>query len=203
MQVDTSLSVSGDAADAKIAGDAISGLQKTVENAINDFQGMVGTPLIASTAANMVDTSKIYVYTGSETGYTNGNWYYYNGISWTSGGVYNAVTVDLDTTLKIPNKAAESKAVGDEITLLKNALKYKINTSLVDGYWNADGSASNSSSSGVEKRTEMIPVSYVSSIFINVSFLTNHNNWCSCLFLDDSNAPISRPSYTLSDASNY
>lgn len=54
---------------------------------------MVGSPLTAPTAAAMIDTNKIYVYTGSETGYTNGNWYYYNGSNWVSGGVYNSVAI--------------------------------------------------------------------------------------------------------------
>ena len=44
----------------------------------------------------MIDTDKIYVYTGSETGYINGNWYYWNGSSWTSGGVYNSVAINID-----------------------------------------------------------------------------------------------------------
>ena len=50
----------------------------------------IGSPLVANTVAEMTDTSKVYVYTGSETGYTSGNWYYYNGTSWVSGGVYNS-----------------------------------------------------------------------------------------------------------------
>lgn len=52
----------------------------------------VGSPLTAATASAMSDTSRIYVYTGDETGYTYGNWYYYDTStsSWKSGGVYNA-----------------------------------------------------------------------------------------------------------------
>ena len=74
----------------------------------------VGTPLVASTAAGMTDTSKIYVYTGSETGYTAGNWYYYNGSAWASGGVYNAEAIETDETLSVSGMAADAKAVGDE-----------------------------------------------------------------------------------------
>lgn len=76
-------------------------------------------PLVANTAADMADTSRIYVYTGSETGYTNGHWYYHNGSAWTDGGVYNAVAVDTDTTLSISGKAADSKKTGDEISQIK------------------------------------------------------------------------------------
>jgi len=49
---------------------------------------LVGTPEVAETVADMTETDKIYVYVGSETGYTAGNWYYYNGTSWESGGEY-------------------------------------------------------------------------------------------------------------------
>lgn len=89
----------------------------------------VGTPLVAATAAAMTDTTKIYVYTGSETGYTAGNWYYYNGSAWVSGGIYNSIAVETDTTLSESGMAADAKATGDaieeidtDITDLKNAI---------------------------------------------------------------------------------
>ena len=101
---DKTLTIEDAPADAKATGDAI-----------NNLRGAVGSPLVAATAASMTDTNKVYVYVGSETGYTNGNWYYYNGTTWVSGGVYNSVAVDLDTTLKISGKASDSKSVGDAI----------------------------------------------------------------------------------------
>lgn len=55
---------------------------------------LVGSPLVATTAADMIERNKIYVYTGSESGYTYGNWYYWNGSAWTSGGVYNSIAVN-------------------------------------------------------------------------------------------------------------
>lgn len=81
-----------------------------------------GSPLVASTVAGMIDHSRVYVYTGSETGYTAGNWYYWNGSAWTSGGVYNAVAVSTDTTLSIAGKAADAKATGDAVNELKDDL---------------------------------------------------------------------------------
>ena len=57
----------------------------------------VGAPRQAATAAAMTDQNAIYVYTGSETGYVAGNWYYYNGTAWVSGGVYNSTAVDYAT----------------------------------------------------------------------------------------------------------
>lgn len=74
-----------------------------------------GSPLVASTVAGMTDKTRVYVYTGSESGYTSGNWYYWNGSAWTSGGVYNATAVSTDTTLSIAGKAADAKATGDAI----------------------------------------------------------------------------------------
>ena len=36
----------------------------------------------------MVDTSKVYLYTGSEEGYIFGAWYHYDGTDWVYGGMY-------------------------------------------------------------------------------------------------------------------
>ena len=71
-----------------------------------------GYPFTAATAAAMTDTAKIYVYTGSETGYTNGNWYYHNGTAWVSGGVYNATALETDKTLTVSGAAADSQITG-------------------------------------------------------------------------------------------
>lgn len=81
---------------------------------------LIGSPLVAHTASEMTDHGKIYVYTGSETGYSNGHWYYYDGSSWQDGGVYNAIAVDTDKTLSIENKAADAKKTGDELSSLKS-----------------------------------------------------------------------------------
>ena len=47
-----------------------------------------GAPKAVSLVSGMTDHTKNYVYTGSESGYTAGNWYYWNGSNWSSGGVY-------------------------------------------------------------------------------------------------------------------
>lgn len=86
----------------------------------NEFKNKYSSPLTASTVSAMMDNTRIYVYTGSETGYVNGNWYYYDGDNWVSGGVYNSVAVDTDDTLSIADKAADAKAVGDEMTALRD-----------------------------------------------------------------------------------
>nr|DAO26369.1 MAG TPA: distal tail protein [Caudoviricetes sp.] len=49
-----------------------------------------GAPKAVSLVSGMTDHTKNYVYTGSESGYTAGNWYYWNGSNWSSGGVYQS-----------------------------------------------------------------------------------------------------------------
>lgn len=46
--------------------------------------------ILVSLAADMTDTSSVYLYNGTETGYVSGHWYYYDiGTSaWTDGGNY-------------------------------------------------------------------------------------------------------------------
>lgn len=88
---------------------------------LNAIRNEYGYPFVASTVADMTDPTKIYVYVGSETGYVNGDWYYYDGTAWVSGGVYNAVVVQTDTTLTQAGVPADAKATGDAIALKPNA----------------------------------------------------------------------------------
>lgn len=98
-------------------------LQKVPWSAI---MGQIGAPYIATTVAGMTDKTRVYVYQGSESGYTSGNWYYWNGSAWTSGGTYNSAAVDTDKTLKQPDKPADSAIVGKKIGSLKEDLSNKI-----------------------------------------------------------------------------
>lgn len=82
----------------------------------------LGAPYAASTVSSMTDRTRIYVYTGDESGYTKGDWYYWNGSSWVSGGVYNSVAVETDKTLTIAGKAADGEVVGKEIGSLKESV---------------------------------------------------------------------------------
>lgn len=98
----------------------ISGDLNELEMRVNNTISAVGSPLIANTAADMTNIDKVYVYQGEETGYTAGNWYYYNGTAWASGGVYNAAAVNTDKTLTVENSAADAKVVGDSLNNLIN-----------------------------------------------------------------------------------
>ena len=108
----------GDNAD--LSESDISMIEEAVEAAANIKP--YGSPLVASTVAGMTDHEKVYVYVGSETGYTSGHWYYYDGDSWEDGGVYNSVAVQTDTTLTLSGVAADAKKTGDEISDLKSQI---------------------------------------------------------------------------------
>ena len=117
----------------------LTGLLTEMAEQYADFEQLLkagyGAPLKAATAAAMTDKNKIYVYTGSESGYTSGHWYYWNGTAWTDGGVYNAVAFTTDTTLTIAGAAADAKATGDQLGNLKSDLdgvaEFKAN--VIDG----------------------------------------------------------------------
>lgn len=88
----------------------------------DQVSAMVGHPFTASSAVDMTDTSKIYVYTGTTTSsFTNGHWYYWDGSAWTDGGVYNASAVDTDTTLSVSGAPADALVTGNNIRALKDS----------------------------------------------------------------------------------
>lgn len=101
-------------------------LQEYTTKLVGKLETKFSSPLTAATVAEMTDETKVYVYTGSETGYTAGNWYYYDGEDWVSGGVYNAVAVNTDKTLLVADKAADGKAAGDAIRSVQSGLTTEI-----------------------------------------------------------------------------
>lgn len=96
-------------------GDKILAQIKIGDKILAQIKNGYGYPFTAATAAAMTDVTKIYVYTGSETGYAAGNWYYNNGTAWYSGGIYNATAFETDTNLSAAKMAADAKAVGDRL----------------------------------------------------------------------------------------
>ncbi|MRM77562.1 DUF2479 domain-containing protein [Lactococcus lactis subsp. cremoris] len=53
-----------------------------------------GAPIAVSLVSKMTDKTKNYVYTGREAGYTTGNWYFWTGSAWASGGVYQSTGIE-------------------------------------------------------------------------------------------------------------
>ena len=104
---------------------ALAGMDDKIDGALTDLTGLldkVGGPLVAATVAGMTDNTKIYVYTGSEDGYTAGNWYYWNGSAWVSGGTYQSDGLTTDIFLASAGAAADGKAAGQKVRGLSDAL---------------------------------------------------------------------------------
>ncbi len=79
---------------AATAANTAAGNANTAAAEAKEISDFYGSPLVATTAAAMTKTNRVYVYAGTETGYTKGHWYYYNGTKWVDGGTYNSATVD-------------------------------------------------------------------------------------------------------------
>lgn len=171
--------------DAQSQIDALNSNFDSLDTEMDSIRSAVGSPLKASTVADMTDTTKIYVYTGSETGYTAGNWYYYNGSAWISGGVYNSVAVNTDTTLLVSGAAADSKAVGDKfdvvdgkVTDLKSALTIneELYVETTSGKINESGTIGDAGSNQ-EVYTNLIPISVGQKIHFTATYLTTYTMW--------------------------
>lgn len=106
-----------------------------------------GSPLTAQTVAGMTDHTRVYVYTGSESGYTAGHWYFWNGSAWTDGGIYNSTAVNTDTTLTLAGVAADAKTTGDAI----EAARVAIDDTLTNEGEAADAAAVGSEISGLKE----------------------------------------------------
>lgn len=70
----------------------------------------VQPPTVVTLASQMTHHGYVYIYAGTETGYTPGYWYYWNGSAWTAGGAYQSAPVD--STLSVAGSAADAKATG-------------------------------------------------------------------------------------------
>lgn len=152
-----------------------------------------GYPFTAASAAAMTDTAKIYVYTGSETGYTNGNWYYWNGTAWTSGGVYNATALETDKTLTVSGAAADAFVVGETTANVNQNLLRKygvVNKKLIQLSTN-DYKLEDSDSYDT---SDFIPI--YSGVKLNIS------RFRTCLFFDNTKHYI-RESYISTEHINY
>lgn len=107
--------VDADVVAAQEAAELVAGLVEDAQEAVQEAKIRYGSPLKAETVAQMTEQNRIYVYTGSEDGYTAGNWYYYDATQtppWVSGGAYNAASVNTDSTLSVSGMPADAAAAG-------------------------------------------------------------------------------------------
>ena len=163
--------------DTIISDSDISGMQEYV----NQLGALVSNPVPVQTAAEMTNNNQIYVYEGSESGYTNGDWYYYNGTAWVSGGHYGSggASVVVDPTLSITGAAADAKAAGDAVDELKSAItlldetvvgekNYIENKKLITATGTTRGNPIDDSNFSI---TELIPLSLIpSGTIVNVYY---------------------------------
>lgn len=125
------------------------------EQLVDMVKASMSAPVSVTTAAEMTDHSKIYLYNGSESGYSSGHWYYWDGTNWVDGGVYsgnalpdytssdagkvlsiNSSGSDLewknliDTTLSQSGKAADASVTGDEVNLNRQIISNLLTASV-------------------------------------------------------------------------
>ena len=93
----------------------------------------IGSPLIAKTSSEMVDTTKVYVYMGTEGGYIKGNWYIYNGTNWESGGTYNSQGIG--------DKEITREKLDDEINSILSVIDSSYIHDITFNYTNKNASA--------------------------------------------------------------
>ena len=89
-----------------------------------------GSPLVASSISGMTDTTRTYVNT------TDGNWYYYNGSSWVSGGVYQGTS--LSDGVVTYNKLENMLKKQNFVELHAEDLLWKKNVSCYQGFYTGD-----------------------------------------------------------------
>lgn len=141
-----------------------------IDKKVHELENKVGSPFVAQTVAQMTDKTRVYIYVGSESGYTKGNWYYHNGSKWISGGVYNSQGVDTDKNLDVEGKAADAKITGDAISSIKEDLEnFSDNVC-----WLMKGWLDNHTEDLI---TQEIEVNYINGAFWNKNIhLTNDEN---------------------------
>ena len=120
-----------------------------------------GSPTPVETIAEMTDESTVYLYTGSETGYTAGNWYYYDGSEWTSGGVYGGATTSTTFTEHgVPaddfavGEALAEKADADDLTAVQTALAGKADSAEIGDLSQLTTTAKNNLVSAINEAAE-------------------------------------------------
>lgn len=99
---------------------------------IEALKSAVGTPCSASSLSEMIDSSKIYVYTGEESGYINGHWYYYYNSKWNDGGVYQSISSDSIGTEQLMDESVSNEKLAKG-SITEEKLSEELKTSLLSG----------------------------------------------------------------------
>lgn len=124
-----------------------------------------GAPKAVSLVTNMTDTTKNYVYTGSESGYTAGNWYYYNGSAWASGGMYQSTGIandEIDKAMLQSESVLSTKLDSDFTALFENTGNMFDKAATTSGYYY--GNAGTKTSATNYYYSSAIPVMPLSQI---------------------------------------
>ena len=89
---------------------------------INAAKAAINGVLVAENTSQMTQENTAYVYTGTQSGYTAGKWYYKIGNTIKEGGTYQGTIPVVDETLTISGAAADAAKTGEEISDLKSAV---------------------------------------------------------------------------------
>lgn len=129
--------------------------ENRIDNQINLINTKVNSvtsyaPIPVSSVSDMTDITKLYLNT------TDGEWYYYDGTDWVSGGTYQGTTLSTDDE-------ARMEKLESEVYVLN--LEY-----INDGYTNTSGTVTSSNS---HKCTDLIPIKYFNKLsYTNYEGLT-------------------------------
>lgn len=106
-------------------GSELAGAYQTVKSAVDSirYAAQSGQPTVALQASEMIDSNLVYLYQGSETGYSTGYLYYYSDAAgaWIRGAQYGASVVDTaldeDSENPVQNKAVTASINGLNVHL--------------------------------------------------------------------------------------
>lgn len=160
--------------DATVAG-------QIVPVVAEQLRGSYGSPLVSSTLAGMTDRQRVYVYTGSEADMTNGDWYYWDGTQWSSGGVYNSEAITVDDELDENSiNPVQNKVVTEAVGELKSALNAIVRLdsfTTVDKVLGGNGFLDNPDVTKQQKTTEIFSVAPNDVIIISLSLSEAKSTW--------------------------
>ena len=159
---------------------------------INAAKAAINGVLVAENTSQMTQENTAYVYTGTQSGYTAGKWYYKVGNTIKEGGTYQGTVPVVDETLTINGAAADAAAVGEVAGELSNILDVTAenpNVNLEGGYLDTDGHDVNSQLSNYS-RTPYVNVANYHAVKISASGTAfNHNN-VALFFFDENKSKI-------------